>query len=1065
MSENLSHEPSSVSTGTHSGRLKFFQDPLGWMVYHSVSANLIMVLLLSIGAVLMTGIKKEVFPSFQTDRVTISVDYPGATVTSMESAAAIPIENAVATVDGIGDVITNIGAGEVVVTVEVTSSNHIDSVYRDIENKVNKIRDFPGDMPRPVIAKKSMSEAVMFLILYAKDAQPSALKEAFNRVRNAFSDDPQTGLLSAPGDSDYRIFVEVPEANLRKYGLTVAQIGQAIAVSAQDISPGTIKGRQENLELQFDSRKYNAKDFKNIVISTSEKGAPLYLSDIATVRDGFEDSVDVDITANNEPAYFFMVSPKQGETPDEVSAAVHKALHRVEGILPENIHLEILFDATTLFSQRSKVLMHEGLTGIILVIVVLSLFLEMRLAFWTSFGIPISFLGSFLILAPIMAPLTGFSINIISLFAFIIVLGIVVDDAIVVGENIYHHKELLPSDPKRATANGVKEVASAAFFSIFTNIVAFMPLMMLPGTMGKFLRQIPIVVVFVLLVSLIESLFILPARIAFANPGPVKNPLIKYPARLKKAFNNGFDWLVQVVYAKALSRISNYRYLALTVIVAVMIVFVAFMKSGKMGMVLMPESESDIITFAATFPPTSTLETKIKMRKKLVDNALEVLNSMGGRQEYKNVEADIVASSFSIRIMLQPINVRSHSAAEVSRAWEQKNAPMMYGLQQYSYSSSMTSPGGNAQLTMHFSHSSSEVLTQAVKDIVTTLDHYKYVEHAESDQASGYKRYNFSLNYYGYALGLTPASVALQVQQMLYGYTALQEIKGHNSLQVMVRLPTKEINSANAINSMVIKTPQGGLVPLADITSKVTTASEITLRRYNYKRSATVHVYINPDSKTSEMVQKFFGQDFPRLVAKYPGLQYSQGGRQQQMSKVVRGLMIGVLLTLVAIYTALAMFFDSYVQPIIIMIVIPFGFIGAILGHLVMGFPLSVPSLFGLLALSGIVVNASMIIIHFTNVYKLEHASVSSQAAIEAVCKRRFRPIMLTALTAFFGMLPTIVSSSSEVAFLRPIAVAIGFGVLFCTIVTLLFMPVFYLVFQDIRTFFRWLFTGKTEPL
>lgn len=1027
----------------------FFEDPLTWMVHHSVSANLMMVILLVLGFALMMQIKKEVFPDFANDTITISVSYPGSTPSTLETAVAIPIENAISGVDNLGDIKTTITYENVSISAEVLSSSKLSTAYRDIQNKVAGISTFPTDMPKPVVMQAIRDMPLVYMMLYGNDATQETLKNALNTVRDVFAQDPETGILEVPGDEDYKILVEIPQNNLIKYNLTLDQVGKAIAASGVDLAAGTIRGDKEKLELYFNYRKDIAEKFKDIIIISSAEGTPVYLKDIAKVVDTFNDNTDIDISYNNLSSLFFYVNAKQGQTPYSISAAVKKAVERLNNSLPDNLNLKILQDSSQTFKDRAEVLVREGFIGIILVIVVLAIFLESKLAFWTSFGIPISFLGAFFILTPIMAPLTGFSINVISLFAFIIVLGIVVDDAIMVGENIFHHKELMPDNPKLATSNGVKEVASSAFFSIFTNIAAFMPLAFLPGVMGKFLKQIPIVVIAVLLISLFESLFILPARIAFKNTAPSNNIF----ARAKRGFNNYFDKIVRVYYVKVLNVIIKHRYIALAIIFGCMMIFFAYMKSGRMGVILMPEAEGDTVTLSGTFPATSTLPSKVAMRKILVSNALSVLDERGGKSEYVGVEADVIDTNFNVRIFLRPGSNRPYTAGEILKAWQQKNGELT-GFQKYSYSSSISMPGGDAQITIRFTHQNTEILMKAVEEIKNKLASYSYVDYAETDQTEGYSRYNFSLNQLGYSLGLTPSALANQIYNFVYGYKAIEQVKGRNAQTVMVSLPKSEIDSRSAVNNLLIKTSSGAFVPLRDITTINTTVSEPKITRLNFQRRVEVYGYVTPDNKSSGILNQFLSTDFVDLQAKYNGLQYSKGGRQEQFTKVGVGLLVGFVLTLIAIYTALAMFFDSYIQPLIIMVAIPFGFVGAIIGHALMGFPLSMPSLFGLLALSGIVVNASMIIIYFTNIYK-KNNNISSSKAIVDVSVRRFRPILLTALTAFFGMLPTILSSSSQVAFLRPIAVAIGFGVIFTTIVILLFMPVFYLLVEDIKGLFK----------
>ncbi|MGV3278814.1 efflux RND transporter permease subunit [Rickettsiales bacterium LUAb2] len=1029
-------------------KLGFFSDPLTWMVHHSVSANLLMVIFLGVGFFLMVAIKKEVFPTFDRDRIDVAVSYQGVSVDNMEEAIAVPIENAIADVDGIGDIKSTIVDGSTTVDIEILDSNNLNSIYGQIQSKVNGISTFPDDMPNPTVVVNKPETTLVYLML-SGNVDQNSLKEAMNLTRNVFAQNPDAGSLVISGDEDYEIRVEVPQDNLRKYNLTLEDIGKAIANAGMDLSTGTIKNTKEKVDLRFNYKKYNAREFENVVILRGKNGSTLYLKDIAKISDDFEDT-DYDVSNNNQPAIFFYMNEKEGQTPQSVSAAVKQTVAELQTLLPKGINVQILMDSSRTFNQRAYVLVREGLIGMILVVLILSLFLEFRLAFWASWGMPISFMGSFILLY-LTRGLTDFSVNIISLFAFIIVLGIVIDDSIVVGENVYSHKENdKTGDSKQATANGVKEVASSVFFSIFTNIVSFMPLAFLPGTMGKLFRQIPIVIIFVLLISLFESLFVLPARISFPvkhHNGTSRNPLLWFKIR----FNRIFDIVVGYYYLKLLRQVIRYRYFVLSLIVGVMIIFFGFLSSGRMGFILMPDAEGDFVALTATFPYTSTLETKIAMREKLVNKAKEVGNNLGGPEEFKAVEADILGNELNVRIFLQQ-DKRPYSAFVVLDKWKQAVGNLI-GLDSYSFTASMATPGGDANLSLELSSPDPVMLAKATNELVAKLKKYPYVTHVETDAQSAKKEFRFTLNQYGEALGLTPNSVATQVKNAVYGYQAIQQVKGHNTLKVMVKLPKSEISSKNDVNNIVVNDPNGNQIPLNDVVDYKTNDTPPTINRLNYERNIEVSGYVDPDSKSAEILSKFLDTDFKAAELKYPGLQYHPGGRQKEMAKVGKALVIGFIVTLFTIYTALAMFFNSYIQPVIIMVAIPFGFVGAIIGHVVMGFPLSIPSMFGLLALSGVVVNASMILIYFSN-QKQELYDMTAKSAIMHVSKKRFRPILLTALTAFAGMLPTIISSSSEVAFLRPIAVALGFGVIFSTIITLICMPVFYMLIDDIKSYF-----------
>jgi multidrug efflux pump subunit AcrB len=686
-------------------------------------------------------------------------------------------------------------------------------------------------------------------------------------------------------------------------------------------------------------------------------------------------------------------------------------------------------------------MLRNGYLGLGLVFILLAIFLEARLAFWVSLGIPISILGSFLFL-----PLMDSSINIISMFAFIVTLGIVVDDAIVVGENIYYYRQngLAWFD---AAVRGTREIAMPITFSVLTNMVAFTPMFFVSGFMGKIFIHIPFVVISVFAVSLIESLFILPAHIGHRrrpNPGGPVGWLMLQQAR----FSEFFRRLIRTRYGPFLELALRNRYLTLSIGIAVLVLTVAFIKSGRMGFELFPKVESDYSLATAKMPFGSAVQKTERVQQILVEAAQQVAAENGGDRLVRGIFSVISGNLTTVRVYLTPPDDRPISTAKVTELWRQRVGSLS-GLEFLKFESDAGGPGRGAALSVELSHRRIDILEKASTELAAALAFFPNVTDIDDGFSPGKQQIDFQIKPEGRSLGLRSREVARQVRHAFYGAEALRQQRGRNEVKVMVRLPKGERVSEYNLEQMILRTSKGTEVPLSEAVSLKRGRAYTTIDRRNGRRVVTVAADVRPRSKTDQVLEALKADTLPALQKKYSGLSYSFEGRMADRRESMRSLMIGLMIALVVIYAMLSLPFNSFIQPIIIMLCIPFGIVGAVIGHLIMGYSLSIMSMFGVVALSGVVINDSLVLINYAN--RNRQSGMAAPEAVFSSAIQRFRPIMLTTLTTFGGLTPMIFETSRQARFLIPMAVSLGFGIVFATLITLVLVPCFYTIVEDLR--------------
>lgn len=1029
-----------------------FKGPIAWMAGNPVTANLFMIFLLVGGFFWGTQIKQEVFPEFELDLVEISVGYPGASPEEVEQGIILPIEEAIQNISGIEEITSTASEGSGSVRVEAPLDVDIQQLATDIKNEVDRIATFPDEAKEPLVTVPSRKRQVVTLVIYGNQTR-KVLREITERIRDQLIQDEEITQAELLGENPFEMSVEVSQDVLRAYNLTLGEIADKIRNASIDLPGGTIKTVGGEILVRMKERKDYKQEYASIPIITTATGTIVTLGEIAKITDGFEET-DQFLIYNNMPALGIDVFRIGKQTPISVSDAVLAQVRGLQGSLPDGVYVDTVNDRSEMFRQRIQLLLRNGALGLILVFALLAVFLEARLAFWVTMGIPISFLGSLLFI-----PHFGVSINMISLFAFIICLGIVVDDTIVVGENVYSYKQQGLSSFE-AAVKGAKEIATPVTFSIITNIVTFMPLYFVPGTMGKIFRTIPVVVAAVFFISLIEALFVLPAHLSHQKE--IKNSFLAFFIRQQQKFSDGFTSFVKRVYGPSVKFSLRFRYVSVTIGIVILMVTMAYVKSGRMGITMFPKIEADLAYASATLPVGVTGQDTIDVHDQMMNAANQVIAEIGREKQVKGVLSFINKNTVWIQVHMVDPETRLLNTSEFTTRWR-KATGNIPGTDSMKYKADHGGPGSGAALTIELQHRNTEVLEQASKELASALGFFPLVSDIDDGFTAGKDQFDFKLTPAGYQLGLTPMSVAQQIRNAYYGFEALTQLRGRNEIKIRVKHPDNERKHEYYLEEMLVTTPTGVKVPLAEIAEITRGKAFTTISRRDGRRVISVTADVTPQDKAEMVLESIKKDTLPTLEAKYQGLHFSFEGKQADRKESMAALFRGLALALMLVYMLLAIPFKSYIQPAIIMVSIPFGIVGAIVGHLIMGYSLSLLSMFGIVALSGVVVNDALVLIDFAN--RQVRDGATHYAAIVNAGIKRFRPIILTTLTTFFGLMPMIFESSRQARFLIPMAISLGFGILFSTIIILVLVPSLYIIVEDIKGAFEKIFSpSATEP-
>ena len=1037
------------------------------MAKNPVASNVLMLVLIVGGLVtLMSGIKQEVFPEVDMDVVLVDVIYPGASPAEVEQAVVLAIEEAIRGVDGIKEVQSTAREGAATVSAELLLGAKQDRALNDVKSAVDRITSFPADVERPTVSILAPRQQAISIVLYG-DVDEATLRAVAEDSRRQLLRDDRITYVELTGIRPLEISIEVPQAQLRKHHLTLDEVAARIRAASVELPGGGVKTTGGEVLLRTTERRDRGDQFEDIVLLSPPDGSQVRVRDVATVKDGFQEN-DRAATFNGERAAMINVFRVGDETPLTVVAAAKEHVERLQKTLPEGLHAAPWFDAAEIYEQRLSLLMRNARIGLLLVLLILGLFLEARLAFWVTLGIPISFAGALLLF-----PAADLSINMISLFGFIVTLGMVVDDAIVVGEAIYKQR----SDGKgrlEAAIVGAREVAQPVVFAIVTTCVAFAPMLMVPGVMGKFFRVLPTLVIAVLLISLLESLLILPAHLSHPMPAWLKTLLAPYlwlmkwvsklevPRRLEEHIQRG--------YLPVLRRALRWRYFTIAAGVAIL-VLTAGMVAGRVPFTFMPKVEGDLITAQLKMPVGTPIGVTERITKHISATARAVLELSEQEMEEphpisRGLYQDVGASSTlepgfdgvfaregseraTVMIYLVSSDEREITTQQFVERWRQAIGEIP-GAESMVFRYEFGVEPGNP-VDIQLIHQDVATLETAAERLASEIASYSGLRDIESGVTKGKEQLDFRLTDLAVAQGLTEMDLARQVRASFFGSESLRQQRGRDEVRVYVRLPREERGSLYHVDNLIIRTPAGGEMPVSQAATVSRGQAYTVINRTDGRRNIRVMADIaDEDTNSNEINAQIRRRELPQLVADIPGLSYDLGGEQERQAETMNALGLGFLLALITIFSILAVVFRSYSQPILVMSGIPFGMVGAVWGHVLMGFDLSLMSMLGLVALSGVVVNDSLILIVAINRYR-EEDGLGLWEAVLAGGARRFRPILLTSLTTFFGLAPMILETSVQARFLIPMAVSLGFGVLAGTFIMLLIIPCGYLILEDAR--------------
>ncbi|MBO1256099.1 efflux RND transporter permease subunit [Alteromonas sp. 5E99-2] len=1026
---------------------------IAWFTRNHVAANLMMITVLLAGVFSMRSrIPLEVFPSVESEVVSVSVTLRGATPEDVEQGVSIRVEEAVQDLEGIDQITSVSSEGSSTVNIEVDSGYDPREILSDVKSRVDAINTFPADAENPVISLAQRVRDVITVTVSGDYGEKETLEFA-ETVRDDLLRIPGITQLELDGVRDYEITINVSQQTLRQYQLTINDVSSAISLSSVDISAGNLRTFGGDVLLRSKGQAYRKDEFENIVVKTQADGSILYLKDIATINDGFEES-PVRTRFNGKQAAFISVYRIGDQSAIEVADLVKEYIKERQDSLPVGYELSYWNDDSEIVKGRLNTLLSNALQGGILVLAMLTLFLRPSIAFWVFLGIPISFMGAFIVM-----PFLGATINIMSLFGFILVLGIVVDDAIVTGENVYTHMQTAKTS-EQAAIEGTEEVATPVTFGVLTTVAAFLPLAFIEGARGNLFAQLPIVVIPVLLFSLVESKFVLPAHLKYVKLRSANDKQNRFE-KWQKSFADGFERSIIKYYQPTLHLALRHKTATLMSFVALFIVILALITSGWTQFSPFPRIPSETVRMNLTMPTGTPYEVTDKFISRISDEAYKLQQKHVDESTGESVIVNILAStggrggatnSGQVRFEITPPEQRTYNigSRELLNEWRKAIGPIP-GAEGLTFRAELgrSSDPIDIQLT----GSSLTTLNTLAEQVKSHLETYPTVFEIADSLSNGKQELQLELTSQGKALGLTRSGLTSQVRNAYFGSEVQRVQRGRDDISIMVRLPIEERKSVADLEQMLVLTPSGDSVPLGHVATLIPGTSPSTIQRIDRYRTVNITADIEKDKTNVTALQASLNTYLASLVAQYPGISYTLEGEAKEQRESFGSLKLGLTFVFFIIYCLLAIPFKSYWQPLVVMSIIPFGILGAVMGHWIMGMSLSIMSLLGMLALVGIVVNDSLVLVDFINKKRSEGHSIM-EGVLNAGAAR-VRPVMLTSLTTFFGLMPLLFEKSTQAQFLIPMAVSLGFGIIFATLITLVLVPVNYLIMDRIVGIFR----------
>ncbi|MEI6858986.1 MAG: efflux RND transporter permease subunit [Shewanella sp.] len=1029
---------------------------IAWFARNSVAANLLMIIIILGGLLTADTIRKQFFPQIEINWIQFSAFYPGAAPQEVEEGITIKIEEALESVQGLKRVITYSNRNSASGYFRIEDSYDPQIVLDEIKSEIDSISSFPDSMERPKVQRIKLRQEVLYISLYG-DITSKQLKQLGEKIHDELRQLPLVNITDFYGGLDYEIAIEVSRDKLREFGLTFNDVAEAVRGFSRNMSAGQIRAKNGYINLRIQNQAYVDYEFENLPLITLQDGTNVLLGDIATVIDGFEEGIQYS-KFNGKNSVTFFIGAANDQSMTDVANVVKAYIAEKKKELPDGLELETWVDMTYYLEGRLDLMLDSMKTGAVLVFLILALFLRVRLAFWVMMGLPVCFLGT-LLLMPM--PMIDITINVISLFAFILVLGVVVDDAIVMGESAHEECEKNGQNLENVI-RGVKRVAMPATFGVLTTIAAFLPLTLGDGPSSAFGKAIGYIVILCLIFSLVESKLILPSHLARMKPRTKVKPGSKNPLDwLRNGVNliqgnvdKGLQYFIQNMYKPTLTHAIKYRYMVIMLFISFILICAGLYTGGMIRYIGQPKIPHDFprVTLEMNVDASekATLSAALAIEKAIYDVDKQ-LEQQYGQAMISDMQVDLKGrTSAEVMTKLVDPELRPINTFELAGLWRQA-MPRIPGMKSFEIKDDLFGGGrDDGDISFRLEGKDEQQLISASNELKAKLNSLKGVGDVNDSRQSSAKEVQFKLKPLAYGLGLTLANIASQVSHSFYGLEAQRILRDGSEIKVMLRYPERERNSIAQVSEVLIVTPQGAEVPLSEVVNITVTKGVNGIRRENGNRTINVWASVDADQAEPFKLAKDIRDNFmPQLLKKYPRVKSEVSGNIQEQIESANTQLRDFIISILIIYSLLAIPLKSYSQPIMIMSVIPFGIIGSVLGHIIMGVDLSVLSLFGIIAAAGVVVNDSLVMVDYIN--KSREAGIAMKTAVlEAGC-RRFRAIMLTSLTTFIGLMPIMTETSMQAKMVIPMATSLAFGVLFATVVTLMLIPCLYLAIEDIK--------------
>jgi multidrug efflux pump subunit AcrB len=1075
---------------------------LAWFARNRVAANLLMLMILLAGFLAIAfGVRREMFPLVSLDVVVVRVPYPGATPVEVEEGILLRVEEAIADLDGIDTLDCTASEGLGLVTVKVRSDYETRKLLDDVKTRVGAITTFPKDAEEATVEELTLELPVITVALTSETADAPALRRLAEDVREELLALEGITQVKLGGVRPYEIGIHVSEESLRRHGLTFDEVAGAVRASSLNVPAGAIRAGTGDIRIRTEGQAYRGPQFEDIVLLTNADGTRVRLKDVATVVDGFEED-ERWTRFDGHPAVMLSVLATGRENVPDVAARVHRHVRDKQPTMPAGVRLDTWFDFSRYYTERQDLMLRNGLTGLVLVFLCLALFLHFRLAFWVAMGLVVSFVGTFAVLW-----YADVSINMISMAAFILVLGIVVDDAIVVSESV-HHKQSRGEHGEEGAVSGVIRVAKPVIFAVLTSVIAFLPMFAISGVDGKFWRVIPIVIISCLLFSLVESMLILPAHLSHEPRRQIPWyllpvwPVVWLFVRLQKIVDAALQAFIRNVYRPALEVVVSWRYMTLAVFLACLILTVGLVAGGRIRAAFFPRLPGDVAVATLEMPNGTGADATRRVLERIETATEQVREELDGGQEIRVVKHVLVAMGghpmgnaqepggfalgtggshlAEVTMEFENLYQRGLSSEQIADRWRQR-VGIVPGVRRLTFNATE----GDEAKDFHIRLASDDLeqIEEAAQHLKQALRAYAGVYEISDTLGTRQPEITLRMKPAAETLGLRGRDLARQVRQAFYGEEAQRVQRGRDEIRVMVRYPLDQRRSIADLNNLRVRTPSGDEVPLAEVAQIEFGRGMAAIRRSGRKRVVDVTAMLdravidNPDGimvqlqANGEEPEGFFtrlSSGFAKehedreqakkgllavLPERYPGLSWSLEGGMKDQQRVMKELGIGFVVALFAMYAMMAIAFNSYIQPLLVAAAIPFGFVGAVAGHAILGETVSIISFLGLVALAGVVVNDSLVLIDAIN--RITRQGRPIHQAVRTAAQLRFRAILLTSLTTFLGLTPMMLETSMQARFIIPMAVALAFGVAFATLITLTLVPALYVMIEDAKRLVR----------